>query len=133
MDISRLALSRGLVLREESKSEYCLVLGSCGHPPFKEGVFDSVVDVFTFDFVRRKGEYLGEVFRVLRPGGILFLKGHRKETGAEPHSIDQGVLLRDLRNLGMRMLSLWVSQSGRSLELEAAKSAPAPTHTSCDG
>lgn len=121
VDVSRVALSRGLTLRDESRYKYCLVLGSCAHLPFKEGSFDLVVDVFTFEFVRGKTECLGEIFRVLRPGGTLFLKGHRKGTGGEPHSIDQGILLRDLAVVGMKMLSLSVSRSGHSMELEAVK------------
>jgi SAM-dependent methyltransferase len=125
VDVSRVALGRGLALREESETAHGLVLGDCSRLPFKGGVFDSVLDVFTFEFVRRETEYIGEISRILRPGGTLFLKGHRKKSGKEPHSIDQGILLRELVDvdIGMEVVSLWVSESGRSMELEAAKPA----------
>ncbi len=121
VDVSRLALRRGLVLRDESGSGHCLVLASCSRLPFKGEVFDAVVDVFTFEFVRGKAAYVGEVFRVLSPGGTLILRGHRRDTGKEPHSIDESTLHRGLTSAGMGMLTLWVSQDRRDMELEAAK------------
>ncbi len=120
LDVSRVALHRGL--RDAMGWSFGLVMGDCTRLPFKKEVFDVAIDVFTLEFVRGKRRYVEEVSRILQPGGFFFIKGHRKKTGTEPHSIDQISIEGQFNEAGMKLSSTVVSEDGRGIELEATRS-----------
>jgi ubiquinone/menaquinone biosynthesis C-methylase UbiE len=51
--------------------------------PFDDGYFDLVTDRGCFHHIggALRGQYANEIARILRPGGVLFLRGNRKAEG----------------------------------------------------
>lgn len=123
LDVSRVALHRGLT--DVSDETFDLVLGDCARLPFKEGVFDVAVDVFTLEFIRGKRRYAEEVFRVLRSGGLLFAEETRRRKGHEAHSVDQAELEEVFEDVGMKIIVERVSPDGAKLQLEVVKACRA--------
>jgi SAM-dependent methyltransferase len=54
--------------------------------PFRTDVFDAVVNVVTLEHVKEPASVLGEMYRVLRPGGrLLLVVPHEWEEHQQPH------------------------------------------------
>lgn len=82
-------------------SEPLLLLGGCCdrvratadfHLPFASSSFDGAVDSYAFTFVVERGLYARELYRVLKPGGLLLL-----EFDAEPHVREHSELEAEAR------------------------------------
>jgi len=119
VDVSGVALHRRV--KDRNSRNHDLVQGDCTRLPFREEIFDNMVDVFTLEFIPNKRKYAEEVHRCLKYGGSLSAKVERRKTGTEPHSVDERSVARLLEDAGMKISKLQVSQSGRGLELEAVK------------
>jgi ubiquinone/menaquinone biosynthesis C-methylase UbiE len=68
--------------------------------PFPDRTFDLVMSVAVLEHVRRPEVYLREAFRVLRPGGHMYLSCENYLTFFEPHY--QVAWLRSFPNLSHR-------------------------------
>ncbi len=121
LDVSRVALHKGLELKYKSEIRFELVLGDCHRLPFIEGAFDYLLDVYTMEFVREKENYVKEISKILKVGGSLFAIESREKTGKEPHSVDQIMLERGLKDAGMAVIKVRVSEHDLRIELEACK------------
>lgn len=53
--------------------------------PFRENSFDAVVDSYTFTFIKNHRLYVSELYRILKPRGLLLLE-FDKEPHIVPHS-----------------------------------------------
>jgi SAM-dependent methyltransferase len=47
------------------------VVSVCDRLPYREGVFDAVISKATFEHLKRPWEIADEIYRVLKPGGLL--------------------------------------------------------------
>jgi len=64
-------ISVHMLKRARAKAKGDFVLADAHRLPFKDGVFHGTVSSFAMHEVGRPGEVLGEMFRVLRPGGEI--------------------------------------------------------------
>ena len=73
VDITRLMLEAGLqaIEKQNLDSRIQLVQGSAEKLPFPDETFDVVVSTYLLRYVRDPGTTIGELSRVLRPGGQL--------------------------------------------------------------
>jgi ubiquinone/menaquinone biosynthesis C-methylase UbiE/uncharacterized protein YbaR (Trm112 family) len=77
-DIIGLDLSSGMLRQARAKlgmygEQVTLVQQDASHLPFDDGQFDAVTCMESLEFMPRPLHVLGEMVRVLAPGGILFL------------------------------------------------------------
>jgi SAM-dependent methyltransferase len=96
------------------------VHGDAEDLPFQDGVFDAVVNIESSHCYGDMARFLGEVRRVLRPGGCLLWADHR-----EPHEIP--ALYDSIREIGFEVvreetitpnvLAAMVAQGERNLAL----------------
>lgn len=86
------------------------VLGDLRSLPFGDGVFDGAVNIVTLEHVRAPHIVMGELARVLRPGGrLLLVVPHEWEVHQHPHDFFRYTRygVEELaRGAGMRMVSL---------------------------
>jgi SAM-dependent methyltransferase len=62
------------------------VLADLSSLPFREGLFDAILNVVTLEHVREPGCVLAELARVLKPGGeLLLIVPHEWEEHQTPH------------------------------------------------
>jgi ubiquinone/menaquinone biosynthesis C-methylase UbiE len=67
-------ISRGMIERARGRCpESEFLVGTADALPFQEGTFDAVVSLLAFSYVRHPQEMIGDVYRILRPGGTFAL------------------------------------------------------------
>lgn len=76
VEVFGLDRSRKMLLKAKGKGLDRLVLGEIEALPFANGVFDGVVSTLVFCSVRDPLRGLGEIRRVLREGGRLYMLEH---------------------------------------------------------
>lgn len=71
------------MLLEARKKLWNVVLGDLHHLPFKHGLVDVIITFFVIsDYPQReKKKILGEIMRVLKPGGLFFLADYSPRDG----------------------------------------------------
>lgn len=76
LDINKSFLERAELRAEEKKVQAEFVLASVEDLPFRANSFDSAVTTFLFCQLRHPLSGLSELYRVLKPGGQLFMLEH---------------------------------------------------------
>ncbi|MGQ9709979.1 MAG: class I SAM-dependent methyltransferase [Anaerolineae bacterium] len=100
-------------LRRPARARVGAVQADIHYLPFRDGAFDAVTGSLVFCSVAEPERALGEVYRVLRPGGRLLLLEHTRGQGA-------GAWLTDLLH------PLWFAWNGVChLNRETARALPA--------
>ncbi len=61
--------STGMLAHASRRSGAVLLLGDCTRLPLKTGVFDGVLGATVIQNLSRPTQALGEIFRILKPGG----------------------------------------------------------------
>jgi Methylase involved in ubiquinone/menaquinone biosynthesis len=69
IDISTCMLKQA----QEKNSAFVLCEGNVHQLPYKENMFDIVTNVVSFHHYEKPEKALNEMYRILKPGGILFL------------------------------------------------------------
>jgi ubiquinone/menaquinone biosynthesis C-methylase UbiE len=69
-------------LRRPARARVRAVQADLHHLPFRDGAFDAVTGSLVFCSVAEPDRALGEVYRVLRPGGCLILLEHTRGRGS---------------------------------------------------
>ncbi len=98
-----LDLSREMIRRARwrcGESEF--FVGNAEVLPFRDESFDAVCSLMAFSYVRRPGQLLSEVFRVLRPGGKVAIctMGKNLLTSGLPAIYSMAELMR-VKKIGM--------------------------------
>jgi demethylmenaquinone methyltransferase/2-methoxy-6-polyprenyl-1,4-benzoquinol methylase len=65
--------SMGMLAQARNKNGLLLACSASEQLPFKEGEFERVIMVDAFHHVQDQARTAGELYRVLRPGGILVI------------------------------------------------------------
>jgi ubiquinone/menaquinone biosynthesis C-methylase UbiE len=73
LDVSGPMLAAAHLRAHEQGCSLTLIRGQAGWLPFPEAVFDGVISILALDFILDRPSALGEMVRVLRPGGFLVL------------------------------------------------------------
>lgn len=55
--------------------------------PFEDGAFDAIFMVTVFGEIAQRAPFLDEVFRVLKPGGVLSITEHHPDPDLEPAEV----------------------------------------------
>jgi len=88
-----------------------LRIGGDGRVPVDEAVFDYVISVQVLEHVPVPGAYLDEAYRMLKPGGRLFLTTHGTwpyhPTPLDLHRWTRAGLLRELEQSGFETERMW--------------------------
>jgi SAM-dependent methyltransferase len=86
------------------------VLGDLASLPFGDGVFDAALNIVTLEHVRAPGAVMGQLARVLKPGGrLLLVVPHEWEVHQHPHDFFRYTRygVEELaRGAGLRVVSL---------------------------
>ena len=102
-------LQRGMVdkVRDKASSEgvknISYVVAALGEGVLPEGRFDRVVLSQVLGEIPKRGEAMGEIFRALRPGGILSVT----ETVFDPHYQSLSSVVGLARKVGFKAKSRW--------------------------
>ena len=72
-DFSETMIKEALALNNTSSGNVNFVLADAGHLPFEDMVFDKVFTINTIYFWNDATEILGEIRRVMKPGGIFIV------------------------------------------------------------
>lgn len=81
IDRGKWVLERARRRAHKAAVDVTLVQGDVGEMPFADGSFDAVVTTFVFCSVVDPDRALGELWRVLRPGGRFFALEHVRSRG----------------------------------------------------
>ena len=75
LDISKQAVIKaGQVVSELGyKKDFCAICGDMEHIPFSDGYFDVVVSNASINLIKNKNDTLGEIDRVIKPGGQFII------------------------------------------------------------
>ena len=75
-----------VVFHEWAHYAHTDVISVCDRLPYREGVFDAVISKATFEHVARPWEMADEVYRVLKPGGLVHVDtAFMQPLHADPH------------------------------------------------
>jgi SAM-dependent methyltransferase len=75
-----------VVFHEWAHYAHTDVVSVCDRLPYREGVFDAVISKATFEHVARPWEMADEVYRVLKPGGLVHVDtAFMQPLHADPH------------------------------------------------
>jgi SAM-dependent methyltransferase len=75
-----------VVFHEWAHYAHTDVVSVCERLPYREGVFDAVISKATFEHVARPWEMADEVYRVLKPGGLVHVDtAFMQPLHADPH------------------------------------------------
>ncbi len=103
LDISPTAVRRARQLAGERRLDARFVVGDMFDPPFADGAFDFTANIWTLHAVGEqvlRDRSLAEMWRILRPGGWLFLHNERGEQDARAD--DVVTVETDAWNIGER-------------------------------
>ncbi|HUC60708.1 MAG TPA: class I SAM-dependent methyltransferase [Alphaproteobacteria bacterium] len=119
-DINRAAVAAG-------EAEF--LLGACERLPFEDRQFDRAVTVNTIYFWPDPSACLGELRRVLKPGGLLLVASMDHETAARYPFAEHGFRLYD----GATLKALHEQAGFRAVEIERYRETiPAPKGTTLE-
>ncbi len=81
LDFVPLALKHSIELAEENSLEIPFTAADAAYLPFRSSVFDLIIDLGCFHCMAegRRGDYIDEVSRVIRPGGFIQLTCFNKK------------------------------------------------------
>ena len=71
-------------LEAEGLANAGYTLTDAGNLPFKEGYFDRIFLVAVFGEIKAQKAFLGEAYRVLKPGGMLSISEHQPDPDFSP-------------------------------------------------
>ena len=102
MDLARTAIAR--CRRRYGRPGLTFLSGDAQNMPFPAEAFDAVINVESSHCYSDMPRFLGEVHRVLRPGGLFLFADFRptKPSPDDPFPRDVGVLRRQLADAGLR-------------------------------
>lgn len=93
--------TRDLFNAARTKKYKSLVLADARHTPFVENTFGSIFSISTFEHIKYPEKLLQESFRILKPGGKLYLT-------LETDEVDRNTFYRPFfKRLGMNWLGEW--------------------------
>ena len=82
VDVSSEMLARARTRAEQTGRDVRLAVGDAEHLALSDGTFDTVVCTFSLCAIPDPGRAVGEMARVLRPGGLLLLADHVASSNA---------------------------------------------------
>ena len=100
IDISPKMLQQAKVKAEDYKGSLQLREADVHSLDYEDGTFDTVATVFTFCSVPKPIAGLRELYRVLRPGGQIFMLEHVRSTAIGPVGIMLDLMTQLTRRFG---------------------------------
>ncbi len=99
LDFAALALKHSVKLAEDNSFEIPFTAADAAALPFRASVFDLIIDLGCFHCMaeERRGDYIEEVSRVIRPGGLIQLTCFNKK--GEPPEVASGFDEADIEAL----------------------------------
>jgi len=109
LDVSYPMLARAR--QNLSRTSFIAVQGDMNTLPFRDQSFDKIVSVTAIEFIHDAGEAVAQLFRVIKPGGLVVVATlnrlspwaeRRRRSGREGHSLFHDVAFRspeDMRHL----------------------------------
>ncbi len=114
LDTNPFFLERARRRARDRSGQVEFVLGSVQDIPYADATFDSVVTTFLFCQVENPGRGMGELKRVLKPGGQLLMLEHVRSNGGWGRLMDvlAGPLYRMFGDHIARDTDLYASSAG---------------------
>ncbi|OIP57777.1 MAG: hypothetical protein COX79_04270 [Candidatus Levybacteria bacterium CG_4_10_14_0_2_um_filter_36_16] len=105
VDVGIDILAKNLYNTVKTKKYKNLVIGDAREMPFSDNTFGSIFSISTYEHITHPDKLLKESYRVLRPGGIIFLT-------LETDEVDLNTFYRPLfKKIGIGSFSKWCTQS----------------------
>jgi len=101
--------SKDLYTASKTNKYHNLTLGDARKMPFTDNSYNSIFSISTLEHITHPELVLQEAYRVLKPGGVLFLT-------LETNEVDKATFYRPLfKKIGMKWLSNFATQKYNSL------------------